>query len=130
MQLVLKSRGLEITIEGCLSSPLPADNVGNLAQLLSTFLPAADPSDVASAIWQLSELVAADTQAYDVMGAAQRAVNSMVSALKSVKAGTHDDAGSRMDSFYKRLDSMDKEIQKQQGFLQKMAQTGGGGIAK
>jgi hypothetical protein len=72
-------------VEGCIASPLSSDESHALQQLLSVFLPRADTSALASAISRLSELLAEDTQSFDTVGAAQRAVHNAISTLKAAK---------------------------------------------
>jgi len=93
LQLVLRSRALEIAVEGCIASPLSSDETNGLQQLLSTFLPRADTPALASAIARLSELLAEDAQSFDTVGAAQRAVHNVISTLKAAKEGSEAAAG-------------------------------------
>jgi hypothetical protein len=93
LQLVLRSRALEIAVEGCIASPLSSDETHALQQLLSVFLPRADTSSLANAIARLSELLAEDTQSFDTVGAAQRAVHNVISTLKTAKEGGDAAAG-------------------------------------
>lgn len=90
---MLRSRALEIAVEGCIASPLSPDETHSLQQLLSTFLPRADTSSLAAAIGRLSELLAEDTQSFDTVGAAQRAVHNVISTLKTAKEGSDAAAG-------------------------------------
>lgn len=92
-QLVLRSRALEIAVEGCIASPLSVDETSSLQQLLSTFLPKGDTAALASAIARLSELLAEDSQSFDTVGAAQRAVHNVISTLKTAKDGGDAAAG-------------------------------------
>lgn len=92
-QLVLRSRALEIAVEGCIASPLSSDETYSLQQLLSTFLPRTDTSALAAAISRLSELLAEDSQSFDTVGAAQRAVHNVISTLKAAKDGSEAAAG-------------------------------------
>lgn len=82
LQLMLRSRALEITVESCITSPLTPEQTNNLQQLLSTFIPRVDPAALASSIGRLSELLAEDTQSFDTTGAAQRAVHNVIGTLK------------------------------------------------
>jgi hypothetical protein len=90
---VLRSRALEIAAEGCIASPLSSDETHSLQQLLSTFLPRTDTSALAAAISRLSELLAEDSQSFDTVGAAQRAVHNVISTLKAAKDGSEAAAG-------------------------------------
>lgn len=85
LQLVLRSRALEMAVEGCIASPLSSDEAHSLQQLLNVFLPKADTHALASAIARLSELLAEDSQSFDTVGAAQRAVHNVISTLKAAK---------------------------------------------
>lgn len=90
---MLRSRALEIAVEGCIASPLSSDETNSLQQLLSTFLPRADTHALAAAIERLSELLAEDSQSYDTVGAAQRAVHNVISTLKTAKEGSDAASG-------------------------------------
>jgi hypothetical protein len=83
LQLLLRSRALEITVESCVTSPLTMEQTNNLQQLLSTFIPRVDATALASSIARLAELLAEDTQSFDTTGAAQRAVHNVIGTLKS-----------------------------------------------
>eukprot|EP00877_Chromochloris_zofingiensis_P006769 jgi/Chrzof1/2345/Cz11g11220.t1 len=124
-QLMMHSRALEITVEECMSYPLSWDNSSNLQQLFGTFLPRADAQVLATSVIRLAQLLAEDTQSYDTLGAAQRAVRDVIAALKVAKEEKGDTTGSRLTSTFNRLDKIDQEINRQQTFLQKIAQTGG-----
>ena len=80
-------------MEGCIASPLSVDETTSLQQLLSTFIPKADTVGLATAIARLSELLAEDTQSFDTVGAAQRAVHNVISTLKAAKEGNDASAG-------------------------------------
>jgi hypothetical protein len=82
---VLRSRALEIAVEGCITSPLKSDEAAGLQQLLAAFIPRVDPAALASAIARLSELLAEDAQSFDTVGAAQRAAHTVISSLKAGK---------------------------------------------
>lgn len=125
LQLMMHSRALEITVEECMSYPLSWDNSSNLQQLFGTFLPRADAQVLATSVIRLAQLLAEDTQSYDTLGAAQRAVRDVIAALKVAKEEKGDTTGSRLTSTFNRLDKIDQEINRQQTFLQKIAQTGG-----
>jgi hypothetical protein len=74
-----------MAVEGCIASPLSSDEAHSLQQLLNVFLPKADTGALASAIARLSELLAEDSQSFDTVGAAQRAVHNVISTLKAAK---------------------------------------------
>jgi hypothetical protein len=123
-QVMLRSRALEITMEGCLSSPLPADHVPELAKLLAAFLPrpaAAGP--LAAAVARLAALLADDVQSYDTLGAAQRAAATLVGSLKSERPPEPGAAAAPLA----RLAKLDSDMAKEQGFLSKVSQ---GGVTK
>lgn len=65
---MLRSRALEITVESCVTSPLTSEQTNSLQQLLSTFIPSADPSALASSIARLAQLLSEDTQSFDTTG--------------------------------------------------------------
>eukprot|EP00775_Hariotina_reticulata_P008625 gene8625-8806_t len=115
-ELVLRSRALEITVESCVTSPLTPEQANSLQQLLSTFLPRVDASALASSIARLAQLLAEDTQSFDTTGAAQRAVHNVVASLKVAKADAEAPA-SKPVSLYDRLLGIDREANKQHGFL-------------
>lgn len=91
-------------MEGCIASPLSSEETHALQQLLSVFLPKADTGALASAIARLSELLAEDTQSFDTVGAAQRAVHNVISTLKNAKDG--DAAAKAPASLHVRPTSM------------------------
>jgi hypothetical protein len=128
--MYLRSRALIITLEGCISSALPGQNESTLQQLLATFLPTGDASaaGLASAIVRLGDLLADD--APDTVGAAQRAVSSVVASLKSGSSGASSKDASAVSGWVARVSDITKEIGRQQSFLQKLAQTSGGIITK
>jgi hypothetical protein len=129
--MYLRSRALIITVESCISAPLPGQNEGTLQQLLATFLPAGGASasaGLASAIVRLGGLLVDD--APDTVGAAQRAVASVVAALQAGSSGAGGKESSAASSWAARVADITKEIGGQQSFLQKMAQTSGGIITK
>jgi hypothetical protein len=121
---MLRSRALEITIEGCLSSPPPPDHVPELQRLLATFLPRAGPAPaLAAAVSRLSQLLSDDLQSYDTLGAAQRAAATLVASLKAEKP----QAGPGAADPLARLNKLESEMAKEQGFLSKVSQ---GGVTK
>lgn len=127
-QVVLRSRALEITVEGCLSSQLPPDHAPHLQQLLTTFLPrAADAPALANAIVRLAQLLAKDTQSYDTLGAAQRAAFTLVGSLKAEEAAPASSGKGAGGTPLDRLGAIDAEMSKLQGFLSKVSQ---GGVTK
>lgn len=69
LQLVLRSRALEITIESCVTSPITPEQIINLQLLLTTFIPSVDSAALASSVARLAQLLADDTQSFDTTGA-------------------------------------------------------------
>jgi len=130
-QVMLRSRALEITVEGCLTSPLPAEHVPELQKLLATFLPAtpAAAASLVAGIVQLSKLLADDAQSYDTLGAAQRAAYTLVGSLKAEAgaAGKGAAAAKAAAAPADKLGAIDREMAKEQGFLSKVSQ---GGVTK
>ena len=113
--MVLRSRALEITVEGCLTSPLTPDHASHLQQLLATFLPRpADAPALAAAVARLAQLLAQDTQSFDTVGAADAA-----------SAGAAGGRGGAAP--LQRLGAIESEMSKLQGFLSKVSQ---GGVSK
>ena len=129
MQVILRSRALEITVEGCVSSQLTPERQATLAQLLAAFLPIdANTIDaLAGSIVRLSGLLADETP--DTVIAAQRAINNTIAALKSAGEGSQADA-SPIGAWLNRVSNIDKEIARQQGMLQKLVVTNKGSITK
>lgn len=130
MQVVLRSRALEITVEGCLSSPLPPEHASQLQQLLATFLPQpADAPALASAVARLAQLLAEDAQSFDTLGAAQRAAFTLVGSLKAEEGAgrSSSSGGAAGGSPVEQLSAIDLEMSKLQGFLSKVSQ---GGVTK
>ncbi|KAI8468247.1 MAG: hypothetical protein J3K34DRAFT_459996 [Monoraphidium minutum] len=126
-RVVLRSRALEITVEGCLSSPLPPDHAAHLQQLLATFLPrAGDAPAVAAAVARLAQLLSDDAQSFDTLGAAQRAAFQLVGSLKAEGPSPAGGGGGRGGPV-ERLAALDAEMSKLQGFLSKVSQ---GGVTK
>ena len=117
LQVVLRSRALEITTETCISSPLSPEQIGHLQQLLSCFLPHADAQGLALAVGRLGELLGEDTQSYDSVSAAQGAISSAISALKTSK---DTNKGNKEASVLTKLAKIDANLDKHQGFLTKM----------
>jgi hypothetical protein len=123
-QVMLRSRALEITAEGCLSSPLPADQAADLQRLLTTFVPApASAPALAAGVARLAALLADDLQSYDTLGAAQRAAAALVGALKAEEGGRKGGGAAPAE----RLAAIDRDMAKEQGFLSKVSQ---GGVTK
>lgn len=127
--MYLRSKALEITVESCISSPLPRQNEGHLQQLLATFLPTGEASaaSLANAIVRLAELLSDD--APDTVGAAQRAVFAVIGSLKS-GAAAHTGEVSHVSKWVHSVSDKSKDIANQQTTLQKLAQTSGGIITK
>lgn len=118
--MLLRSRALEITVEGCITSPLPADHVSGLQSLLAAFAPRCDAAAASAAVAQLAALLADDTQGFDTAGAAQRGVHALVAALKGDAAGAGAGGAAeqqRSASLTDRLSIIEREASKQRGFL-------------
>jgi hypothetical protein len=116
--VVLRSRALEITTETCIASPLSPEQTGHLQQLLSCFLPHSDAQGLALAIGRLGELLGEDTQSFDSVSAAQRAVSGAIAGLKHTSS--KDTKGSPQMSVLSKLAKIDENLDKHQGFLNKM----------
>ena len=124
---MLRSRALEITVEGCLASPLPAEHAPELARLLAAFLPggaAARPGALVAAVARLAELLAADDARLDALGAAQRAVAALVCSLKSAAPAASGSGSNAASTPAQRLAALDAEMAKEQGFLSKASSQG------
>ncbi|KAF8056460.1 Mettl26 [Scenedesmus sp. PABB004] len=115
-ELMLRSRALEITVEGCVTSALTAEQAANLQQLVAAFIPRVDPAALASAVTRLAQLLAEDTQSFDTIGAAQRAVHNVVATLKAGRDGAAH-ATAKPASLQERLAAIDRDAAKAHGFL-------------
>ncbi|KAF6266460.1 hypothetical protein COO60DRAFT_454490 [Scenedesmus sp. NREL 46B-D3] len=113
-ELLLRSRALEITVESCVTSPLTMEQMHNLQQLVSTFIPRVDAAALASSIARLAELLSEDTQSFDTTGAAQRAVHNVIGTLKNRDEAQ---AVAKPVSLQDRLSVIEREASKQHGFL-------------
>lgn len=129
-QVILKSKALEISIEGCVSSGLSADKQGVLAQLLAAFLPTDQNvlDALSGTLVRLSGLLLEESP--DTVGAAQRAVHNIITALKSSAQGGSDADASPVSAWLNRVNAIDKEIARQQGMLQKLGVTNKGAITR
>jgi multidrug resistance efflux pump len=123
MQVLLRSKALEITAEGCITSALLKEQSGNLQALLNAFTPTADTAAVASSISRLATLLAEDTHSFDTLSAAQRAVHSAVAALK----GATEAPDQKRTSLADKLAGIDRQLDHHQAFLNK---TAAGGLTK
>ena len=125
--MLLRSRALELTLDGCLSEPLDPHQEGELGQLLSAFLPGAPGAPVAAAVARLAALLAEDAHSYDTQSAAQRAVQDVVAALKAAAAGGGGGAaragqGGVLEAWTGRLATLDKEMGRAAASLSAMEQ--------
>ncbi len=131
LQVLLLSKALEISIESALVSGLAHEHHESLVGLLTVFLPSSGnvPHMLVSQLVRMAGLLA--HEAPDTLGAAQRAVHSVVAALKSAvsaQSGSGDtDAAA---GWLSRIGAVDKDIAKQQGLLQKLSATNGGVVTK
>ncbi|GIL76617.1 hypothetical protein Vretimale_8870 [Volvox reticuliferus] len=120
-QVILRCKALEICAESCISTPLHADKESILAQMFSSFLPSENGAcnTLANILLRLSNSLSQD--ALDTLGAAQRAVSSLVQALKSaaVKDEAEVEAANPLAAWLTRVSALDKEIARQQALLQK-----------
>ncbi|EFJ43564.1 hypothetical protein VOLCADRAFT_106732 [Volvox carteri f. nagariensis] len=121
-QVILRCKALEICAESCISTPLQADKESVLAQMFASFLP--NESGVCNALanilLRLSNSLGQD--APDTLGAAQRAVSSLVQTLKSaaVQDEAEAEAANPVAAWLGRVSALDKEIVRQHALLQKL----------
>ncbi|GIL55905.1 hypothetical protein Vafri_11333 [Volvox africanus] len=119
-QVILRCNALEICAESCISTPLHADKESILAQMFSSFLPSENGAcnTLASILLRLSNSLSQD--ALDTVGAAQRAVSSLVQALKSAaeQGEAEVEAANPVAAWLSRVSALDKEISRQQAHLQ------------
>jgi hypothetical protein len=116
----LLSKGLEISIESSLVAGLSHEQQDNLASLLSICFQSSDavPQTLVAQLVRLAGLLG--NEAPDTLGAAQRAVHSVVSALKSAVNEQGGEQGAAA-GWISRIGHVDKEIARNQGMLQKLA---------
>mmetsp|Transcript_1311 Transcript_1311/g.2845 ORF Transcript_1311/g.2845 Transcript_1311/m.2845 type:complete len:697 (-) Transcript_1311:591-2681(-) len=131
-QVLLRSKALEIAVESSLTSGLGPEKEESLSQLLSVFFSNDSnpslPHVLASQLVRLSGLLS--DEAPDTLGAAQRAVSSVIAALKTgVQDQGSGDTGA-LSAWVGKVSTIDKDIAKQQGLLQKLAATSGGVVTK
>jgi hypothetical protein len=121
-QVILRCKALEVVAEGCVAVPLPASHEPVLAQMFAAFLPNENGScdALGRTLVRMSATLAED--APDTQGAAQRAVHSLVAALKAsagqgpVEAESLNPVAAWLD----RVSALDKEIARTQALLQKL----------
>jgi hypothetical protein len=127
---VLRSKALEISIESSLVSGLAHEHHECLVQLLTVFFHSSGsvPQTLASQLVRLASLLIGE--APDTLGAAQRAVHSVVAALKTAVGDQSHGQTDAAAGWISRISNVDKEIVKQQGMLQKIAASSGGVVTK
>ncbi|KAG2422462.1 hypothetical protein HXX76_015986 [Chlamydomonas incerta] len=131
-QVILRCKALEICAAGCIGSPLSADKEGVLAQMLASFLPNDNGAcnGLANLLVRLSSTLADD--APDTHGAAQRTVTNVVQALKA--AANQDpaeaEAANPVAAWLARVNTLDKEIGRQQALLQKLGAANKGAVTR
>lgn len=119
-QALLQSRALESSLEGAMAVGIPADKEEVIGQLLAAFLPidSKDGYALASMLVRLSTLLADD--APDTLGAAQRAVHSVVAALKAGQQTVQAGENTAVTSWLNRIEKIDRDIAGQQTLLSKL----------
>lgn len=130
-QMLLRSRALEITIESCLSSPLSPQNESNLQQLVSATLPNGERHGppIAAAVVRLGDLLTAE--ATDTLSAAQRAISTVIGNLKlGSKSDAWKEESDPVEAWVNKLAATDRDIVKQNNWLQKLTQTSGNHVTK
>lgn len=137
-QVVVRSKGLEISLEGCLASGLTQDKEPVLSQLLSTFLPADRASlapALASTLVRLSTLFTLESP--DTLSTAQRAVFAAIAALKVPLSGSNDGGaaavgpgGGSSAAWLARVSAVDKEMARLNVAAQKLQQSASGGVTR
>jgi len=127
--VLLLSKALEISIERALVSGLSHEHHEPLVTLLSAVFHSSGsvPQTLVSQLVRLASLLS--HEAPDTLGAAQRAVYSVVSALKSA---VHDPKGpgDAAAGWLARINGIDSDITKQKNLLQKLSATNGGVVTK
>jgi hypothetical protein len=121
---------MEISIESSVVLGLSHEHQEALSQLLSIFLPNSGsvPQSLAMYLVRLSALL--EGEGPDTQGAAKRAIHSVVAAMKtSVSDQTSGDSDAA-SSWISRISNVDREINKQQGLLQKLSSANGGVTTK
>ncbi len=124
----MRSKALETSIESSLVSSLGHEHHEALSSVLATFLSASNPQMLASQLVRLSSLLS--DEAPDTIGAAQRAVRSVVVALKSPSESPSSGDTSALSGWVSRVGAVEKDISKQQGLLQKLSSSSGGVVTK
>ena len=122
------SNALEISIESAIVTGLSHEHHEALVSLLSTIFHSSGsmPQTLVSLLVRLASLLV--LEAPDTLGAAQRAVHSVVSALKST---VHDQGpGDTASGWLARVKGIDSDIVKQRNLLLKLSATNGGVVTK
>ena len=103
------SKGLEISIESSLVAGLSHDHQDSLASILSVCFHSSGnvPQTLVTQLVRLAGLLG--NEAPDTLGAAQRAVHSVVSALKSAVNEQGGESGAAA-GWISRISTCDKEI--------------------
>ncbi|GAX83818.1 hypothetical protein CEUSTIGMA_g11243.t1 [Chlamydomonas eustigma] len=129
-QVLLKSKAMEISVESSIVLGLSQEHQEALGQLLSIFLPssASVAQTLAMYLVRLSALL--EREGPDTQGAAKRAVHSVVAAMKTVVSDLISGDSDTASSWLSRISSVDAEISKQQGLLQKLSFANGGVTTK
>ena len=124
-QVLLGSKALEITLESSIVSGLAHEHQEPLTGLLATLFGDAGVAEaLASNLIHLTVLLA--NEAPDTLGAAQRAVFSIVAALKT--GAVESSGGGESDAVSQwlgRIQSADKSLSQQLNQLNKLSVTGG-----
>lgn len=117
--MILRCKALEICAEGCITSGVSADKEATLAQMFGSFLPN-DGGALANQLVRLSSLLSDD--APDTVGAAQRAVHSLVASLKASAAHgpAEADAANPVEGWISRVGALDKDIAHQHNLVAKL----------
>lgn len=127
---MLLSKALEISIESSLVTGLAHEHHESLVALLTVFFHSSGnvPQVLVSQLVRLAGLLS--NEAPDTLGAAQRAVHGVVSALKSAVSDQGHGETDAAAGWLSRINTVDKDIAKQQGLMQKLAATNGGVVTK
>ncbi|GFH16721.1 uncharacterized protein HaLaN_13200 [Haematococcus lacustris] len=128
-EALVSSRALEISLEAAVGTAFPSEREEALSQLIATFLPSAVQTGLSTALIRLSVLI--ENEAIDTRSAAQRAVYSIVSSLKSSSQPSSNDAlGSAVSSWLGHLSQIEREITKQQALAHKLSTSNRGAVSK
>ncbi|KAG2486363.1 hypothetical protein HYH03_014944 [Edaphochlamys debaryana] len=130
--VVVRCKALEIVAESAISSPLHGDKEGPLAQMFASFLPNENGAchGLATLLVRLSNSLA--DEAPTTVGAAQRAVNSLVQALKAAatQGAAEAEAANPVAAWLSRVATLDKEIARQQQLLAKLGAANKGAVTR